>query len=121
MEKLNGFHTGENIYRGIIEHGKLVFQPIKMKTYVFVRHIKDDGSLTDEVFIFNNPKNERIDPGTVVLCDTKYGVKDAVVISSVKIFKKYANALVRGFLGNKYGISVKNIIGEVECEKWKNF
>ena len=70
-----------------------------MVNVCFARH--DKGGRT---YMFINPSDQRLSPDTKIAVNTKYGLRIAYVVSSLKVQRKYLSALARviGNPSNKY-------------------
>ena len=74
----------------------------------FVQH---DNS--DKIYVFENPSDKRLKAGTKVKVDTKYGEKDATVVSSIKLQKKYLKSFMLAFTGSRIA-ELKKVLGVYE-------
>lgn len=88
--------------------GELAINKIKVLTLVFVKHIivNEDGeeTLSEKTYTFVNPLGKRIASKTKVSVQTKFGAKDAIVVSSIKIPQKYVGELFYAM----YGFNIKS-------------
>lgn len=85
---------------------QVTFMPVTMVNLAFV---KFEGN--EKVYTFTNPTDVRLKSGTRVLVDTKFGEKQATVVTSIKIQKKYLKDLMVA-LGNTSPL--KDVLGTVE-------
>lgn len=88
--------------------GKIILQPVKMVNLCFVQH---DNS--DKIYVFENPSDKRLKAGTKVKVDTKYGEKDATVVASIKLQKKYLKSFMLAFTGSRIA-ELKKVLGVYE-------
>ena len=101
----------KNVFKAVTDKsGKIILQPVKMVNLCFVQH---DNS--DKIYVFENPSDKRLKAGTKVKVDTKYGEKDATVVSSIKLQKKYLKELMLIFTGS-YKTGLKKVLGYYKIE-----
>lgn len=99
----------KNVFKAVTDKsGKIILQPVKMVNLCFVRH--DDN---DKIYVFENPSDKRLKAGTKVKVDTKYGEKDATVVASIKLQKKYLKELMLAFTGGRT-TKLKKVLGVYE-------
>lgn len=95
----------QDTFRAVREKksGLVQFNPVKMVNVCFVKH--DKGGRT---YMFINPSDQRLSPDTKITVNTKYGLRIAYVVSSLKVQRKYLKALARviGNPSNKYSTVV---------------
>ncbi|MDD6640886.1 MAG: hypothetical protein PUE66_07840 [Erysipelotrichaceae bacterium] len=101
----------KNVFKAITDKsGKIILQPVKMVNLCFVQH---DNS--DKIYVFENPSDKRLKAGTKVKVDTKYGEKDATVVASIKLQKKYLKYFMLAFTGS-YKTELKKVLGYYKIE-----
>lgn len=99
----------KNVFKAVTDKsGKIILQPVKMINLCFVQH---DNS--DKIYVFENPSDKRLKAGTKVKVDTKYGEKDATVVSSIKLQKKYLKSFMLAFTGSRIA-ELKKVLGVYE-------
>lgn len=99
----------KNVFKATTDkRGKITLQPIKMVNLCFVQH---DNS--DKIYVFENPSDKRLKAGTKVKVDTKYGEKDATVVASIKLQKKYLKSFMLAFTGSRIA-ELKKVLGVYE-------
>lgn len=99
----------KNVFKAVTDKsGKIILQPVKMVNLCFVQH---DNS--DKIYVFENPSDKRLKAGTKVKVDTKYGEKDATVVSSIKLQKKYLKSFMLAFTGSRIA-ELKKVLGVYE-------
>lgn len=106
----------QDTFRAVREKksGLVQFNPVKMVNVCFARH--DKGGRT---YMFINPSDQRLSPDTKIAVNTKYGLRIAYVVSSLKVQRKYLSALARviGNPSNKYS----TVVGVFMDEKAETF
>lgn len=101
----------KNVFKAVTDKsGKIILQPVKMVNLCFVQH---DNS--DKIYVFENPSDKRLKVGTKVKVDTKYGEKDATVIASIKLQRKYLKSFMLAFTGS-YKTELKKVLGYYKIE-----
>lgn len=82
----------QDTFRAVREKqsGLIQFNPVKMVNVCFAKH--DKGGKT---YMFINPSDQRLSQDTKIAVNTKYGIRIAYVVSSLKIQRKYLKALAR--------------------------
>lgn len=82
----------QDTFRAVREKksGLIQFNPVKMVNVCFAKH--DKGGRT---YMFINPSDQRLSPDTKIAVNTKYGLRIAYVVSSLKVQRKYLKALAR--------------------------
>ena len=89
----------QDYYRAVVdERGNVKFNHIKMVNVCFVKH---DGN--SKIYAFENPSDKRLPEGTKVRVMTSKGASDGVVVSSIKIQKKYLKELTCAVSGKRCG------------------
>lgn len=95
----------QDTFRAVREKksGLVQFNPVKMVNVCFAKH--DKGG---KIYMFINPSDQRLSPDTKIAVNTKYGLRIAYVVSSLKVQRKYLKALARviGNPSNKYSTVV---------------
>lgn len=101
----------KNVFKAVTDKsGKIILQPVKMVNLCFVQH-----NNSDKVYVFENPSDKRLKAGTKVKVDTKYGEKDATVVGSIKLQKKYLKDFVLAFTGSRK-TELKKVLGYYKIE-----
>ena len=101
----------KNVFKAITDKsGKIILHPVKMVNLCFVQHDNND-----KIYVFENPSDKRLKAGTKVKVDTKYGGKDATVIASIKLQKKYLKELMLAFTGSRK-TELKKVLGYYKIE-----
>lgn len=99
----------KNVFKATTDkRGRITLQPIKMINLCFVRHFENE-----KIYVFENPSDKRLASGTRVRVDTKHGEKDAVVVSSIKLQRKYLKNFMLAFTGDGSS-ELKKVLGVYE-------
>lgn len=82
----------QDTFRAVREKqsGLIQFNPVKMVNVCFAKHDK-----RGKTYMFINPSDKRLSQDTKIAVNTKYGIRIAYVVSSLKIQRKYLKALAR--------------------------
>ena len=101
----------KNVFKAITDKsGKIILQPVKMVNLCFVQYDNND-----KIYVFENPSDKRLKAGTKVKVDTKYGEKDATVVASIKLQRKYLKYFMLVFTGS-YKTELKKVLGYYKIE-----
>lgn len=106
----------QDTFRAVREKksGLVQFNPVKMVNVCFAKH--DKGGRT---YMFINPSDQRLSPDTKIAVNTKYGLRIAYVVSSLKVQRKYLKALARVI--NNTSNQYSKVVGVFMDEKAETF
>lgn len=76
--------------------------------------VKFDGN--SKVYVFLNPTDQILKKGTRVLVDTKYGEKQATVLTGIKLQEQYLDNLLEAIEATK---PLKYVLGIVRVERFE--
>lgn len=106
--------TKSNVFKATTDDfGILSFTPIKMVNLCFVKH--DNQENVDKTYVFKNPTDVRLKPGTRVVVNTYQGDVPVTVVDSIKIQRKYLKGLLKATIPH-WNERLRPVVGVIEQE-----
>lgn len=99
---------------GASEKLSVVKNTILESKMINLAFVKFDGN--SKVYVFINPTDEILKKGTRVLVDTKYGEKQATVLTGIKLQEQYLDNLLEAIEATK---PLKYVLGIVRIERFE--
>lgn len=93
--------------------GIMTFVPVKMVNLCYVQH--DGQADSNKTYVFKNPTNVRLKPGTRVVVNTYHGDVPATVVDSIKVQRKYLKGLLKATIPH-WNERLRPVVGVIEHE-----